>query len=527
MPLSLRNKLKSQDNNNKPKTPTGKTTRFNKKVSSLSSSFPHISVEERELRKNIIKLPSDVLLKILEYYGGKFDQYCGTNVKKFIKLYFGKFTKTVQQDSTPKFIFRKLQLTGNFYYKSELLKLMQSLSANSLTFAMEYPFTRILEDNFTLTHNNNRFENTDLKMKRLSLSQTRKVLKALPMNNITSLHIDNRPNKISQESLRLTLQTMANNLTKLSLTQNTYKNSMYEFKVFIKDIKFPKLKIFEYIGYSMFSKEVNEVLNESEEQEMIDFSLNTPSLTTLNIQTNIFSVFRFSKAIKNWTNLESLKSHVIDWHSDSTSKSTQSEFFENLENTKLNYLSLSFRERIYSEMLKFLLNIPLKSLELTFWVGGTDYSHDFSQLLSIKSLRRLELKVFGRNKMFDSPIEINCDNLEELFIENSLKLPVDCFIRFKNLKCLTICKQNINDEFVESISTQLPFLKYIDVSYNHGITNDGIIALVKNCKRLKAIRAFGCGAFGRGLDLQSLRKEFSRCNMTFPKRNKPKINVLF
>ncbi|KAL9655366.1 hypothetical protein ABK040_011207 [Willaertia magna] len=484
MPLSLNNKFESQENNKEPKTPTGKTTRLNKKVSSLSSSFPQMSVEERELRKNIIKLPSDVLLKILEYYGGEFDQSCGSSIKKFIKLYFGKFTKTEQQDSSPKFLFRQLKLVGKMYHKSELLKLVQSIGARGYAFKMKYPFTKILEDN-------NSSESKELQKKHQSLIQTSKILKVLPVENITSLII--KQSQLSQESLRLCLQTMANNLTEINLIQDI--NNTYEFKDFIKDIKFPKLKIFKYIGRSLFSKGVNAVLNESEEQEIIDFSLNTPSLTTLDIQTNIFSVFRFSKAIKNWTNLRSLKSVMIGensgsiWTSirDHPSESTQSEFFENLEKTKV--ISLSFdNELISRKNLKLLLNMPLKSVE--FYSCGNS-NNEFIQLLSIKSLRKFTIVNFSGTNEKDFVTKVNCDNLEELFVGYTPKLTVDCFVKFKNLKRLTIYGLGINNKFVEGISTQLPFLEYIDLSKNP-VTNNGIIALVKNCKNLKTIRASGC-----------------------------------
>ncbi|KAL9655370.1 hypothetical protein ABK040_011211 [Willaertia magna] len=487
-PLNCNNKLKSLENNKGPKIPTsGKTTstRINKKVSSLSSSFPQMSVEERELRKNIIKLPSDVLLKILEYYGGEFDQSCGSSIKKFIKLYFGKFTKTEQQDSSPKFLFRQLKLVGKMYHKSELLKLVQSIGASGYAFKMKYPFTKILE-------NDNSSESKDLQKKHHSLIQTSKILKVLPVENITSLVI--KQSQISQESLRLCLQTMANNLTEINLIQDIYK--MYEFNTLFKDIKFPKLKIFKWKGRSLLLKEVNAVLNESEEQDLIDFSLNTPSLTTLDIQTNIFSVFRFSKAIKNWTNLRSVKSVMIGesggsmqgWITlyDQPSESARLEFFENLKNTKLTSLSFD-HEKIYIGMLRLLLHIPLKSIELSY----CGYIYDYIQLLSIKSLRRLKVRTFiETNETLDSNTEINCD-LEELFVGYTPKLTIDCFIKFKNLKRLTIYEQGINNKFIESISTQLPLLEYIDLS-NNPVTNNGIITLVKNCKNLKTIRASEC-----------------------------------
>ncbi|EFC45471.1 predicted protein [Naegleria gruberi] len=424
---------------------------------------------EEELKRSLCKLPIELLLKILEFYGGKFDQSCGSNRKKFLMLYFGKFTRSGQRDCKPKFLFRKLELDpAKPYQRSELLRLVQSMGAHGANIVMKQPFSKLLFDIAVADEEK-------------ALSQTRKTLKLLPIDKITGLVA--KHTLLPPEALRICLEAMANTLEEIQLIQDKYL--MYDFDVF-KKIKFPKLRVLRWKGYSLKKGDLKE-------QDIIDFSINTPSLTTIDIQTSVSSVFRFAEAIKHWPNLRTVRSvlkgenggSANGWATvyDTPPERAQAEFFSNL-GPKLVTLSLD-HEYIYPGMLKRLSNRSIRTAE--FISCGLGYS--FTSLLAIPSLKKLKLGLI-ENVSIEGSTEVACE-LNELIINRSPQLTIDSLFKFKALRSLTVTDQDINDRFVEILSAELPYLEYLDISGNP-VTNNGITILSKNCKYLKSIRASQC-----------------------------------
>ncbi|EFC43195.1 predicted protein [Naegleria gruberi] len=427
--------------------------------------LPKAQQLEDELNRLVCKLPSEVLLIILDYYGGLFDQSCGSNVRKFNQLYFGKFTRSGQGDS-PKFLFRRLELDGSkMYHRSELLRMTQCLAANGAKIAMKVPYVKLLHD-------------TTVTDSQQALTQTKKTLKLLPVQNITSLNVRQLPSEV----LVSTLEVMAPYLEDVTILQ-VPSSDMCEMNRFCK-LKFPKLRIFRWRGHSA-----------GKDEDFTEFSANSSLLTTLDIQTSVTSIFRFSKALKNWPNIRTVKSilkgenggslHGYTTLYDSPPDDTQREFFENLSScSKLSTISLD-HEKIKPGMLKYLAGMPIKTAEIT----SCGIGDSFSELLTIASLKKLKLGTY--EAVHEVSTDVMCD-LVDLNIFRTPIFSVERLSQLKNLKTLTLINQDINDKFVEAISKELPLLETIDLSENP-ITNNSILSISKNCPKITSIRAINTG----------------------------------
>ncbi|PSS13949.1 F-box/LRR-repeat protein [Actinidia chinensis var. chinensis] len=61
-----------------------------------------------------------------------------------------------------------------------------------------------------------------------------------------------------------------------------------------------------------------------------------------------------------------------------------------------------------------------------------------------------------------------------------------------NLKSLEACGTKINDESMTNIGNRCPCLRYLDISYCKGVTNNGVMEVVRNCKRIREINLNRC-----------------------------------
>ncbi|GFS34841.1 hypothetical protein Acr_00g0036400 [Actinidia rufa] len=61
-----------------------------------------------------------------------------------------------------------------------------------------------------------------------------------------------------------------------------------------------------------------------------------------------------------------------------------------------------------------------------------------------------------------------------------------------NLKSLEACGTKINDEAMANIGNRCPCLRYLDISYCKGVTNNGVMEVVRNCKRIREINLNRC-----------------------------------
>ena len=431
------------------------------------------------LSKQLMKLPTELLLRILEYYGGRFAQPSNNNKKKFLMTFFGKFTKSSSGDVSPKFIFRKLEIDSRKpFLRWELLRLFQSMSVNQPKIAMRPPYSKILYDSDLVVSGN---------MDK-ALENTKKTLSSLLCERIFSL--SSNYTALPPEALKMCLEQFKN-LEVLILSQEEWNFSPKR-KMFTLDllnaVALSKLRVLKWTGGNLLD----------DAEGLIQLSKNTPNLTVLEVQSD-FSIFRLAKALPNWQKLKSLKSVVNGvsfnqgWETryDTVKPEEQTEFFDNLKLcTELSTLSFE-REKILPTILKDTYDIANSSLKSVEFIE-CNMESAVSELFKITTLKKLKHRGFfnyNPDHTATTLVEPRCKNLEELTLQYPPFFDPQIFSNLPLLKTLKL--ENINNKNASTVVKCLPKLEMIDVS-DSAITNDGIMVIANNCPKLKTIKAVQC-----------------------------------
>ncbi|XP_057508482.1 uncharacterized protein LOC130791360 [Actinidia eriantha] len=141
------------------------------------------------------------------------------------------------------------------------------------------------------------------------------------------------------------------------------------------------------------------------------------------------------------------------------------------ENYRMRHLDVRSNTRLNDEVLKNFARVcpNLQFLDVSNCWGVTD--EGIGEIL--KSCPVLtHLKIFW----------LGVSNVFERYLEHSIV----------NLKSLEACGTKINDEAMANIGNRCPCLQYLDISYCKGVTNNGVMEVVRNCKRIREINLNRC-----------------------------------